>query len=113
MPKTLIKAKPDLQSAIKKALQQASYEAYLTAQENPSDTDPMIKSTLKKELDDAAVKYSKKFAEVASPKLADCIYKFVKEIGIMMTPSGALISTSIMTPSPVIGMAPINDFKVI
>lgn len=107
----LISAKPTLQTDIQKLMYDAAREAYLTSQET-GDADPIISKRMKQDQEKAADRFAKAFSNSCCQPLADAIYKFVKEIGIIMTPSGALISTSIMSPSPVAGQALMTDFAI-
>lgn len=107
----LISAKPTLQTDIQKLMYDAAREAYLTSQET-GDADPIISKRMKQDQEKAADRFAKAFSNSCCQPLADAIYKFVKEIGITLTPSGALISTSIMSPAPCTGMCPPNDFMI-
>lgn len=108
----LSSAKPTLQSDLEDLLEEAAYEAFMTTQESPSGTASSISNRMEKELKSAASNFAKKFAEVAGEPMAEAIYNFVKEIGIIATPSGSLISTSITSPSPVTGTMPMSDFAI-
>ena len=87
-------------------LQAAAYSAYMTAN-NQSDS-PEISAFVTQTMNAAAQKFSDKFAEVAYQPMADAIYKFVKEIGILAKP------TALLSPhGPVTGIINLNDFTII
>lgn len=109
MPKTLIVAKSQLALDLKKVLREAAYEAQITCKSDGADKE--IQSALHRRIDEAAMKFAEKFADVAHKPMAEAIYKFTKEIGIVVTPMGTLISA---TPgSPVTGTVPMNNVKII
>lgn len=109
MPKTLIVAKSELALDLKKILRKAAYEAQITCKRDGADKD--IQSTLHQKIDEAAMEFAEKFAEVSHKDLSEAIYHFVKEIGVVITPAGSLISA---TPgSPVTGVIPMNQVKII
>ena len=107
MSKTLVNAKPDLEKDLKDLLQKASYEAFMTAN-LPDSSSPEIASFVTKTTKNSAQKFSDKFAEIAYQPMADAIYKFVKEIGIIAKPS------TLMSPyGPVTGVINLNEFTII
>lgn len=109
MPKTLIVAKSQLSLDLKKVLREAAYEAQITCKSDGADKE--IRSALHRRIDEAAMKFAEKFADTAHKPMAEAIYNFVKEIGIVVTPMGTLISA---TPgSPVTGTVPMNNVKII
>lgn len=109
---TLISSKPKLESDIEKILKKAAYEAFYAMHEKV-DGPPEIKKAMDRQLKDSARRFADKFAEETARPLSEAIYNFTKNIGITMKPSGALISTSITTPSPVIGICPMSDFTIL
>lgn len=109
MPKTLAGAKPELANDLKDLLQKAAYEALLTGN-RPSGDNPEISANTTKVMQDAAQRFSDKFAELAYQPMADAIYKFVKEIGITAVPKGTLIAPT--SGGPVTGSIIINDFII-
>lgn len=110
MAKTLSASKPILKQDLQTLLEKAAYEAYLT-QQNTGDCDPALASQLESDLKKAADTFAKKFAETAADPLATAIHNFVKEIGIMATPKGTLISAA--PGAPVAGVINMTDFTIL
>ena len=107
MPKTLAGAKPDLENDLKILLQKASYEAFMTAN-LPDSSNPEVAGFVTDTMMDAAQKFSDKFSEEAYQPMANAIYKFVKEIGILAKPA------ALMSPQgSVTGIINLNDFTII
>ena len=109
MPSTLVVAKSQLGIDLKKILRDAAYEAQVTCKSDGSDED--IKKVMHKHIEEAAKKFADKFAEEAAKPMAEAIYKFTKEIGIVMTPKGTLLCAA--PGSPVVGAVPMTDFNII
>lgn len=105
-------ALPTLESDLYNIIQEASYNAFMTTQIASSYASDSVSTRMDSELTQAATNFSVMFAETAAEPMADAIYRFVLEIGIVGTPSGSLISTSIKTPSPVTGSMPMSDFAI-
>ena len=105
-------ALPTLKRQFSQYLEKAAYEAFMTTIEVPQDVPPEIKQRIEQDGRRSAQKFAKKFQEECANQLAQSIHDYVKQIAIQATPSGSLISTSIMYPSPVAGMIPPSDFKV-
>lgn len=112
---TLAAAKPKLETDLKKLLEDSFYEAEMTAFNEGGDADPRIMVMVKQEMDKAAHKKAKKFADKAYKPLAEAIYKFVLEIGIDLIPTGKLIAPQAPSGSlPITGTASTatSDFKI-
>lgn len=107
MPKTLIGAKPELKQGLYDSLKHASYEAYMTAN-SPSGADPVISSYVLKTTKQAATKFSECFAEIASTEISEVIYKYIKEMGIQLSPIGLSAPNG-----PVTGTTGPNTFTII
>lgn len=107
MPITLERAKPKLESDLRRILQKAAEEAFKTANKGDG-SDMQIESYVDNAIKDAAKKFSEKFAEEAHKEMANAIYEFVREIGITMTPKSTLVAGVV----PVTGTALISDFIV-
>lgn len=113
--KTLAGAKPELESNIKKLLEDAFYEAEMTALDSGGDADPRIMAMVKQEMDKASRKKAQKFANEAYKPLAEAIYKFVLEIGIDLIPTGKLMAPQAPSGTlPIVGSASTmtSDFKI-
>lgn len=108
---TLVAAKPQLQKDLKDLLEKACYEAEMTAVTNSSAANPEIMKYVNGVMDEAAKAKAKKFAEVAYEPLAEAIHNFVKEIGIVLVPTGTLMSPT----GPVSGAASTmkSDFTIV
>ena len=102
----LSSAKPKLEKDIEDILYKALYKAQNMVFE-PGGSEPMIDNFIKNTIDKTAKEYAKTAAKEAAKPLAEAIYNFVKEIGIVATPK-ALISPH----GPVIGTININEFKI-
>ena len=106
MPKTLIGARPVLETDLRIILQKAAFEAFMTANV-PGGESPEVSGYVTNAMTDAATKFSNKFAEEAYKPLANAIYNFVKEIGITAVP------TTLMSPhGPVTGSIKLNEFTI-
>lgn len=107
----LISAKPKLQLELQQLLYKSMYETLISLQ-NPSDVDASIVSKSDNNNKKFATQLATKFSQEAAGPMANAIHSFVSQMSITMIPSGALISTSITTPSPVIGTCPPTDFTI-
>lgn len=101
MQMTLAGAKPKLEMDLNKAF----YDAYMTQYEDNKVSEAGkyngdIRSALDKKAHD--------FADSMAKDMAEAIYSFVKEIGIMATVSGTVIAPS----GPCTGVIPMNGFTV-
>jgi len=100
---TLKDAKPYLEKDLKKLLEDAMYEADMTCVLEGDEIEPSVAAKISKDMDAAMRKKAKKFAETACEPLATAIYDFVKEIGIVLRPTGLL-----MAPQAMSGMLPVQ-----
>lgn len=105
----LISAKPKLEAEIKQHTYEAAKEAFLTSLVD-NDSSATIQNKIKQEMEGAAHRFAQKFSEELSGPLAESIYKFTKDIGIMAIPKGTLISAS--PGMPVTGTINIGDFVI-
>lgn len=110
---TLATAKPLLEKELYRILEHAAYEAFCSMNNKSAEGPMEIRRAMDRQLKESARRFSTKFAEESAGDLSKAIYDFVKSAGIMMKPSGSLISTSITTPAPVIGVCPISDFTIL
>ena len=111
MAKTLSASKIKLEQDLKKAFEDAAYEAYMT-QFNSNKVveakshDPLTKNSMEKQ----AKKYAQAFADTVAGDMAKAIHDFVKEIGIQIN----TIPPSVIAPSgPVSGMIPMTSFTIL
>ena len=101
MPITLAGAKPKLEMDLNKAF----YDAYMTQYEDNKVSEAgKYNSDMKNALD----KKAHEFADSMAKDMADAIYNFVKEIGIMATVSGTVVAPS----GPCAGTIPLTGFTV-
>ena len=110
--KTLAGALPKLKMDIQKLMYDAAYSSFMTVRTGDADTIPVIQSKLDAQLDAAAVNYARRFSRAVAQPLSTAIYEFVKEIGINLINPSTLMSTSIVSPSPVTGTVPMTGFRV-
>lgn len=104
--KTLLGAKPEFETQLKKAFKQAAYDAFMTTLVDGKNVDPAINASIRKDMMSAAEKYSDTFSDTIYQPIADAIYKFVLEIGIQLTPKGTLIAPQAPSGSlPITGTA--------
>lgn len=106
----LSSAKKQLKEDLKSILTKSLYDAYSTMFIPAPDTDATINNYIKNEIDDAAKKFAKTAAESAAEPMANAIYDFVKQIGIMATPKGSLVAPPM--GGPVSGVININEFSI-
>ena len=101
MPITLAGAKPKLEMDLNKAF----YDAYMTQYEDNKVSEAWkYNSDMKNALD----KKAHEFADSMAKDMADAIYNFVKEIGIMAKVSGTVVAPS----GPCAGTIPLTGFTV-
>lgn len=99
-------ALPKLQSNIEKILTESLYEAQMTSFK-ASGQESIIDNFCNNAIKEAAMEYAKKASEKASKPLAEAIYDFVMEIGIIAVPK------SLTSPAgPVSGVINMADFKI-
>jgi len=99
-------ALPKLQGDIEKILIDSLYEAQMSVFK-ANGSEPVIDTYCNTTLQESAMSYAKKAAEKASQPLAEAIYNFVMEIGILAVPK------SLTAPNgPVSGVINMVDFKV-
>lgn len=108
----LISAKPQLESDLKQALYDSAYQALLVTFSQSSENEAVINDFAKTEIDQSAKDFAKKFSDLASKPVAEAIYNFVLEIGIMASPKGTLMAPPGTTGGPVTGVINMNDFIV-
>lgn len=103
-------AVPDLEEKLRTILHDAAYAASMSmfVSGDSSITNSYATKTTEKQSE----LFASTFADTAYADMADAIYKFVLELGIVATPSGSLISTSITSPSPVSGSILMSDFTL-
>ena len=88
---SLISGKPVLEQKINNCAYNAMYEAFMTTC-GAGSADPSVTAMIQKNMDVAAKKYARKFADELAKSLADAVYEFTKDITIVLAPSGALLS---------------------
>lgn len=101
MPMTLSGAKPKLEQELNKAF----YDAYMTQYEdNKVPEAGKYNSNVKSSLE----KKAHEFADSMAKDMANAIYNFVKEIGIMATVTGTITAPS----GPCMGNIPLTNFTI-
>lgn len=114
--KTLAASLPTLQADLLNCLKKASYEAFKTTALSGDNVDPTISATISADMENAATQFSVKFASELSQPMAQAIYNFVSEIGIVLTPTGLLMAPQAPAGSlPIVGSASTttHDFVII
>ena len=102
-------ALPTLKSQIKQILHDAAYKATMSQFVSGSGAPSTYAQGV---MESNAEKFAITFSDTAYDDLATAIYDFVLQLGIVATPSGSLMSTSINSPSPVTGSIPMSDFAL-
>lgn len=111
MAKTLSASKIKLEQDLKKAFENAAYDAYMT-QYSPNQVSQAANydGGNKKAMEDKANDFAKTLSNELASDLATAIYDFVKEIGIQIN----TIPPSVIAPSgPVTGTIPMASFTII
>lgn len=113
---TLAASLPKFNADLFKSIQDAMYEAYMSSLDKGDNVDPAIAARIRADMEIAARKYALTFAKKLAPALADNIYKFVSEIGIILTPKGTLIAPQAPAGAlPITGVASTTtkDFTIV
>lgn len=102
---TLQAAKPILEQQLKAILMKAMLDAEMEGVSSGS-ADPAIAAKVQADMLQASTKKAQKFADSAAAQLANAIYSFVSEIGIILAPKGTLQAPQAPAGTlPIVGVA--------
>lgn len=107
----LTTAKPILQQELYKSTYDAAYDAYMSQFKSNSEAQKYA-GEANQAMIDSATRFAKTLADKLSMDMADSIYKFVKEIGIMVTIPPTVIAPPGIQGGPCVGTITMENFKV-
>ena len=106
----LTTAKPILQQELYKSTYDAAYDAYMSQFKSIQRHKNMQEAN--QAMIESATRFAKTLADKLSVDMADSIYKFVKEIGIMVTIPPTVIAPPGIQGGPCVGTITMENFKV-